>query len=309
MATTTEIELREPDRARRARPGAVRGACTGIRRRRCSTTTRCCAARGSSRRAAPLVVDTGVHTGRSPNDKFVVREPGSEDRIAWGSVNQPIDEEQVRRASRARSSSFLEEQDLYVVDAFAGADPAHRLALRVVTYSPWHALFAKTLFIDPTEEEIAVHVPEALVLHAPPVEADPDEDGTRSGTFVLPAPVAPRGADRRDVLRGRDQEVDLHAHERPPAASRRAADALLGERRRGRTRRGVLRPLGHRQDDAVRRPRAAPDRRRRARLVGRRRLQRRGWLLREGRFASRRRPSRRSTGRRTRSARCSRTSS
>ena len=71
------------------------------------------------------------------------------------------------------------------MDAFAGADPEHRLALRVITYSPWHALFAKTLFIDPTEEELAEHEPEAVVFHAPAVEADPAEDGTRSETFVV----------------------------------------------------------------------------------------------------------------------------
>ena len=131
----------------------------------------------------PLVVDTGVHTGRSPNDKFLVREPGSEDRIWWG-VNQSIEEESFDRL-RSKVASFLDEQDVYVVDAFAGADPANRLPLRVVTYSPWHALFAKTLFIDPPERELRRLVPEALVLHAPAVEADPDVDGTRSGTFVV----------------------------------------------------------------------------------------------------------------------------
>ena len=132
----------------------------------------------------PLVVDTGEHTGRSPLDKFVVQEPGCENRIAWGSVNQPLDEDRFE-GLRGKVVGFLEEQDLYVVDAFAGADPAHRLALRVVTYSPWHALFAKTLFIDPTESELRRHEPEALVLHAPAVEADPEADGTRSGTFVV----------------------------------------------------------------------------------------------------------------------------
>jgi len=132
----------------------------------------------------PLVVDTGVHTGRSPNDKFVVREAGSEERIWWGKVNQELGEDRFE-GLRGKITSFLSDQDLYVVDAFAGADPAHRLALRVITYSPWHALFAKTLFIDPTEEELAEHEAQALVLHAPAVEADPTEDGTRSGTFVV----------------------------------------------------------------------------------------------------------------------------
>ena len=135
----------------------------------------------------PLVVDTGRHTGRSPQDKFVVREPGSEDRIWWGSVNQPIEEENFE-GLRDKVVAHLEANDLYVVDAFAGADPEHRLAVRVVTTHPYHALFAKTLFIDPTQEELAAFDPDALILHAPDVEADPDEDGTNSETFILVHP-------------------------------------------------------------------------------------------------------------------------
>src|SRR5919108_6086256 len=120
---------------------------------------------GQLAEGGPLVVDTGTHTGRSPNDKFVVREPGSEDRVWWGKVNQEIGEDGFE-SLREKMTTFLADQDLYVVDAFAGADPAHRLALRVITYSPWHALFAKTLFIDPSPEELADHEPQALVLHA-----------------------------------------------------------------------------------------------------------------------------------------------
>jgi phosphoenolpyruvate carboxykinase (ATP) len=101
-----------------------------------------------------------------------------------GATNAPITEEHFERL-RERVASRLGEQDVYVVDAFAGADPAHRLAVRVVTESPWHALFAKTLFIDPTGEELEGFEPRALVLHAPSVTARPDEDGTRSETFVL----------------------------------------------------------------------------------------------------------------------------
>src|SRR6266545_5087884 len=83
----------------------------------------------------PLVVDTGEHTGRSPNDRFVVREPGSEDRIDWGEVNSPLDEDRFE-SLREKLVSHLEEGDLYVVNAFAGADPGHRLPLRVITDSP-----------------------------------------------------------------------------------------------------------------------------------------------------------------------------
>jgi phosphoenolpyruvate carboxykinase (ATP) len=143
-------------------------------------------ARGDARLAegGPLVVDTGWHTGRSAKDKFFVREPESEDRIAWGDVNQPLSEESFD-GLRDKLVQHLNGHDLYVLNAFAGADPAHRIAVRVVTDSPWHALFAKTLFIEPTEEELGEAEPDALVLHAPSVEADPEEDGTRSGTFIV----------------------------------------------------------------------------------------------------------------------------
>src|SRR6187455_803874 len=132
----------------------------------------------------PLVVDTGKHTGRSAKDKFFVQEPESEDRIAWGEINQPISEEHFD-GLRDKVAERLNAGDLYVVNAYAGSDPAHRLCVRVITGSPWHALFAKTLFIDPDESELADFEPDAVVFHAPEVEADPDEDGTRSETFVV----------------------------------------------------------------------------------------------------------------------------
>ena len=86
--------------------------------------------------------------------------------------------------------------DLYVIDAFAGADPKQRIAVRVVTSYPYHALFARTMFIDPTEEELRDFEPQALVLHAPALESDPEADGTRSGTFVVLHPS------RQEVLIG-----------------------------------------------------------------------------------------------------------
>jgi phosphoenolpyruvate carboxykinase (ATP) len=131
----------------------------------------------------PLVVDTGRFTGRSPKDKFVVREPGSEDRIWWGDVNAEISEERFD-ALRGKVVSHLEQGDVYVVDVFCGVDPKHRLAVRVLTGHPYHALFTKTMFIQPTEAELASFEPDLLVLHEPEVEADPEQDGTRTGVFV-----------------------------------------------------------------------------------------------------------------------------
>ena len=93
---------------------------------------------------------------------------------------------------REKVVAHLDAQDLYVVDAFAGADEAHRISVRVITDRPYHALFARTMFIVPTAEELEDFEPEALVLHAPAVEADPDEDGTRSGTSSSSIRAVPR---------------------------------------------------------------------------------------------------------------------
>ena len=137
----------------------------------------------------PLVVDTGTFTGRSPKDKYVVDEPGSNDRIWWGEVNHRLPEDRYEPL-RAKVVEHLEAQTpLYVVDAFAGADAAHRIGVRVVTASPYHALFAKTMFITPTADESTSASPDVVVLHAPGVEADPDTDGTRSPTFVVLHPT------------------------------------------------------------------------------------------------------------------------
>jgi phosphoenolpyruvate carboxykinase (ATP) len=135
-----------------------------------------------------LVVDTGRHTGRSPDDKFVVREPSSEGRIWWGKVNRPLEPDSFERL-RGKVAAHLAERDLYVVDAYAGADPAHRLAVRVVTPSAFHALFARTMFIVAEQDQLDAFEPDVVVLHAPAVEADPETDGTRSGTFIALHPA------------------------------------------------------------------------------------------------------------------------
>jgi phosphoenolpyruvate carboxykinase (ATP) len=154
-------------------------------------------ARGEGRIAegGPLAVDTGAHTGRSPKDKFIVREPGSEGRIWWGEVNGEISEAGFEGLQQ-KVTAYLGECDLYVVDAFAGADPAHRVSVRVVTNHPYHALFASTMFIEPTPAELASFEPDAVVLHAPELQADPAEDGTRTGTFVVLHPT------RQEILIG-----------------------------------------------------------------------------------------------------------
>ncbi len=126
---------------------------------------------------------TAPYTGRSPQDKYVVREPSSEGHIWWGDVNQPLSEVSFERL-RARVVDHLDRRERYVVDCHVGADPRYRVPLRVVTERAWCALFAQNMFVDPTPDELATHVPEFTVLHAPEVTAEPYADGTRSEAFV-----------------------------------------------------------------------------------------------------------------------------
>ena len=131
-----------------------------------------------------LVTRTGSRTGRSPNDRFIVREPATEDDVWWGDVNMPTTYEVFERM-RAQVQAHLSNRDrLFVQDLFAGADPDERLAIRVVTENAWHAAFAENMFIRPTDDRGGSHIPEFTVLHAPHFEAD-DEPGLNSEAFVI----------------------------------------------------------------------------------------------------------------------------
>ena len=133
----------------------------------------------------PLVCRTGQHTGRSPNDKFVVREPSSEQHVHWGGVNRPIDADKFDALHRDMMN-YLQDKELYVLDAWAGADPSYRLPIRVVNEFAWHNLFARNMFLpenDPARR--AEHLPQFTVIDAPNFKADPARHGTRSDVFVL----------------------------------------------------------------------------------------------------------------------------
>jgi phosphoenolpyruvate carboxykinase (ATP) len=140
---------------------------------------------GKLAEGGPLVVDTGAFTGRSPKDKFLVDEPSSTDRIWWGDVNQKLSEDHYEGLREKVTAHLAASEALYVVDAWAGADRAHRIGVRVITAHPYHALFARTMFIDLRPEEQIAFAPQAVVLHTPDLEADPAMDGTRTGTFVV----------------------------------------------------------------------------------------------------------------------------
>jgi phosphoenolpyruvate carboxykinase (ATP) len=130
-----------------------------------------------------LVVVTGVHTGRSAQDKFVVDEPSITDEIWWGKVNQRLAPDKFA-VLKARMQAYLQGQELFTQDLYAGADPAHRVRVRLVSTGAWQTLFARNIFIRPKPEELAGFQPDYVILHAPHFQADPDIDGVRSGTVV-----------------------------------------------------------------------------------------------------------------------------
>ena len=143
--------------------------------------------RGEASMAAegPLVARTGQHTGRSPNDKFVVKEPSSEQHVHWGAVNRPVDEAKFD-ALHKDMMAYLQDKELFVLDAWAGADGKYRLPIRVVTQFAWHNLFARNMFIPETDPaRQAAHRPEYTVIDCPGIKADPARHGSRTETAIF----------------------------------------------------------------------------------------------------------------------------
>ena len=133
----------------------------------------------------PFVGITTPHTGRSPKDKFIVREPSSEANVDWGSVNAPIDEAHFDTLLADVREYLNALPELFVQDLYCGAHPAHRLSVRYVTPNAWHGLFVRNMFIRPELHELAQFAPNFSVLHAPDFEATPAKHGTRCGTFII----------------------------------------------------------------------------------------------------------------------------
>jgi len=133
----------------------------------------------------PFVAVTSPHTGRSPNDKFVVKEPGSEADVDWGKVNQALSPEHWATL-KADVQQYLNGLDtLFVQDLYCGADPATRLSVRYILPNAWHAAFVRNMFIRPDIAELASFAPNFTVYHAPEFQADPARHGTRTGTFIV----------------------------------------------------------------------------------------------------------------------------
>jgi phosphoenolpyruvate carboxykinase (ATP) len=129
-----------------------------------------------------ILATTGKHTGRSPKDKFVVRTPSVENTIWWDN-NKPMTPEAFE-VLEADMVAHLKGRDVFVQDLYAGADPAHRLDVRMVTELAWHGLFIRYMLRRPARDELDSFVPEFTVVNAPSFQADPARHGCRSGTVI-----------------------------------------------------------------------------------------------------------------------------
>ena len=147
--------------------------------------------KATSRGEAILTADgavaakTGKYTGRSPKDKYMVKEESSQHKIDWGKVNRPISSE-VFESLYVKVVDYLKSKDeVFVFNGFAGADESARLSIKVVNEYAWHNLFCHQLFIRPTADELTSHAADFTIVSAPTFKADPAVDGTNSETFII----------------------------------------------------------------------------------------------------------------------------
>ncbi|MBI5604215.1 MAG: phosphoenolpyruvate carboxykinase (ATP) [Deltaproteobacteria bacterium] len=133
----------------------------------------------------PIVVRTGHHTGRSPNDKRIVREKTSSDKIWWSPVNVPMEPEKFE-VLYFRLLAYLQGKDVFVQDCYAGADPKYQVPIRIITETAWHNLFSRNMFVQIKESsKLAHHVPKFTIINVPKFHALPELDGTNSEAFII----------------------------------------------------------------------------------------------------------------------------
>jgi phosphoenolpyruvate carboxykinase (ATP) len=139
---------------------------------------------GRISKSGPLLVRSGKHTARSAQDKYIVREPSTEDKVWWGEYNRPIDADKFAELY-SRMQGFVQGRDLFVQDCYVGADPEYRLSVRIITEYAWHSFFCRNMFILPkTADEYKLFVPEFTLFVLPSFQASPQIDGTRTNTVI-----------------------------------------------------------------------------------------------------------------------------
>ncbi|WP_293298766.1 phosphoenolpyruvate carboxykinase (ATP) [Allomuricauda sp.] len=139
---------------------------------------------GKEASSGALAVNTGEFTGRSPMDRFIVKDDITSDKIWWGNINIPFESEKFDKLYD-KVIAYLNNKELYVRDSYACADPEYKLNIRLINEYPWSNMFAYNMFLRPTEEELQGFDPEWTVVNAPGFKADPKEDGTRQHNFAI----------------------------------------------------------------------------------------------------------------------------
>ncbi|MGK7392770.1 MAG: phosphoenolpyruvate carboxykinase (ATP) [Candidatus Cyclobacteriaceae bacterium M2_1C_046] len=143
-------------------------------------------AKGQAERvnSGAIAVDTGEFTGRSPKDRFIVKDEITEDPVWWGNINIPFEADKFDQLQE-KMVKYLSEKELFVRDAYACADPKYRLNVRVINEYPWSNMFVYNMFLRPTEDELKNFDPEWTIINAPGFRANPEEDGTRQHNFAI----------------------------------------------------------------------------------------------------------------------------
>ena len=131
-----------------------------------------------------IAIDTGEFTGRSPKDRFIVKDEITEEHVWWGNINMPFEPDKFDQLFD-KVIQYLNGKDLYVRDAYACADPNYRINIRAITELPWSNLFVYNMFLRPSQEEVNAQKPEWLIICAPGFHADPEIDGTRQHNFSI----------------------------------------------------------------------------------------------------------------------------
>jgi len=139
---------------------------------------------GKEASSGALAVNTGEFTGRSPQDRFIVKDEITEDRVWWGDINIPFTPEKFE-SLYDKVVDYLSEKEVFVRDAYACSDPNYKMNIRVINEYPWSNQFAYNMFLRPTDEELLDFEAEWLVVNAPGFHANPEVDGTRQHNFAI----------------------------------------------------------------------------------------------------------------------------
>ncbi|MGC1472307.1 MAG: phosphoenolpyruvate carboxykinase (ATP) [Psychroserpens sp.] len=139
---------------------------------------------GEEASSGALAVKTGEFTGRSPQDRFIVKDDITKDRVWWGNINIPFESDQFQKLYD-KVTAYLSGKEIYVRDSYACADENYKLNIRVVNEYPWSNMFAYNMFLRPTAEELHGFTPEWTIINAPGFMADPEVDGTRQHNFAI----------------------------------------------------------------------------------------------------------------------------